>query len=336
MQVWEVAGGFGLDNLRRTERPQPEPGPRQVRVGVRAVSLNYRDWLLVRGVYNPKQPLPVVPCSDAAGVVEAVGEQVASLRVGDRVTTSFFPGWTAGALTADALATAPGGQGGDGYLARSIVVAEDGLVPTPQTLSDAEAACLPCAGLTAWSAVVRLGQTRPGDTVLIEGTGGVALFALQFAKLAGAVAIVTSSSDDKLARARALGADQGVNYRTDPDWAQTARRLAGGRIDHVIELGGEETLDQALRAVRPGGTISMIGVLSGPAPRLNMPLVVMRQIRLQGVTVGPRSALLDMMRAIAAGGVRPVIDARYPFAKAADAFRHLSEGSHFGKIVIEA
>jgi NADPH:quinone reductase-like Zn-dependent oxidoreductase len=334
MKVIEVAGGFGLEHLRLAARPIVEPGPRQVRVRVTAVSLNYRDLLLVRGLYNPRQPLPVIPCSDAAGVVEAVGAEVTRFAFGDRVTGCFFPDWIEGALTPEKHATAPGGQGGDGYLAQRIVVGEQGLVRTPDHLDDDEAATLPCAGLTAWSAVVALGGVRPGDTVLVEGTGGVALFALQFAKLAGARVIVTSSSDTKLERVRQLGADHGINYRTEPEWGQVARRWAGRPVDHIVELGGQETLDQALRTIRIAGTISMIGVLSGPQPRLNMPLVVMRQVRLQGVTVGPRIEMEAMIAAMAQARMRPVIDRRFPFAEAAAAFRLMSEGSHFGKIVI--
>lgn len=335
IRVAEITERFGLDNLKLASRPVPEPGPRQVRVRVRAVSLNYRDLLLVRGIYNPKQPLPAVPCSDAAGEVEAVGDGVRRFAVGDRVTTTFFPHWGGGEPSSETLATAPGGPGGNGYLAEAIVVDEDGLVPTPDTLTDAEASTLPCAGLTAWSAIVRLGQVRPGDVVLIEGTGGVAVFALQFAKMAGARVIITSSSDDKLARARALGADFGINYRSTPDWGQAARTWAGRQMDHIVELGGAETLDQAVRAIRPGGTISMIGVLSGPAPALNMPLVVMRQVRLQGVTVGPHQAMDAMMRAVEAAALRPVIDRRFELDRVRDAFERLGRGDHFGKIVVE-
>jgi len=334
MTVAEIAGRFGLDHLKLATRPVPEPGPRQVRVRVRAVSLNYRDLLLVRGIYNPKQPLPAIPCSDAAGEVDAIGADVRRFAVGDRVTTTFFPDWSGGEPTSETMATAPGGPVGDGYLAETIVVDEHGLVPTPVGLTDAEASTLPCAGLTAWSAIVRLGQVRPGDVVLIEGTGGVAVFALQFAKLAGAQVIITSSSDDKLARARTLGADHGINYRTTPEWGQAARAWAARQMDHIVELGGTETLDQAVRAIRPGGTISMIGVLSGPAPALNMPLVVMRQVRLQGVTVGPRQEMEAMMRAVGTAALRPVIDSRFELANVREAFERLGQGVHFGKIVV--
>ena len=333
MRTAELSG-FGLGNLRIVERPPPQPGHGEVRVRVRAVSLNYRDILLVRGVYNPRQTFPVVPCSDAAGVVDAVGPGVSAWQPGDRVVNSFFPGWPAGGPTPTALASGLGSPG-DGVLAEYRIFPAGALVRTPDHLSDAEAATFPCAGVTAWSAIVALGGTRPGDTVLVQGTGGVSVFALQFAKLCGARVVATSSSDEKLARAAALGADHGINYTAVPDWGTAARAWAGGPgLDHIVEVGGAGTLEQSVRAVRPGGTISLIGVLSGPAPSLNLPLVVMRQVRLQGVTVGPTSELEAMLRAVAQSQLRPVVGAQVPFDHLHDAFRLMERGGHFGKVVV--
>jgi len=335
MRVLQIDGGFGVERLGFAERPEPVPGPGEVLVRIRAVTLNFRDLLLVQGSYNPKQALPVIPASDAAGEVAAIGPGVTRVKPGDRVLNAFLPSWIAGPPRAAKMS---GGLGGpnDGVLAEYRLFHESALIRTPDTLSDAEAAALPCAGITAWSALITLGRTRPGDVVLVQGTGGVALFALQFAKLAGATVILTSSSDEKLERARALGADHGINYRTEPQWGKAAIALAGpDRIDHVVELGGADTLEQSIRAVRIGGMISLIGVLGGPKPALNLPLVVMRQVRLQGVTVGSREDTEDMIRGIEAAGIRPVLDdRRFSFAEAPQAFAHMQSGGHFGKIAI--
>ncbi len=340
MQAWVLDGGFGLDRLRRIERPVPVPGPGQVLVRITAASLNFRDLLLVQGIYNPRQALPIVPGSDAAGVVSAVGPGVAGFAPGDRVVAAFFPDWPAGRPSAALLGHSFGAFGHDGVLCDYRLFEVRGLLRIPDALTDAEAACLPCAGVTAWSAVVKLGRTQPGDTVLVQGTGGVALFALQFAKAAGARVVVTSSSDDKLARARAMGADHGINYRTTPDWGKAAvawvrqHDAAAEGLDHIVELGGADTLERSLRAIRVGGTLSMIGVLGGPMPQINLALVVMRQVRLQGVTVGAVEDLRDMLAGMAAGGIRPAIDRSFASDQVPEAFAHMAAGGHFGKIVV--
>ncbi|HEX2552128.1 MAG TPA: NAD(P)-dependent alcohol dehydrogenase [Microvirga sp.] len=326
-----IAPRFGLDHLAVAERPTPEPGHGEVRVRVRAVSLNRRDALLVQGVYNPRQRLPVVPCSDASGTVEAVGAGVARLKPGDRVVAHFFTGWIAGEPTSEKLATALGGAGGDGTLQEAVVLPEQALLPIPDSMSFEAASTLPCAALTAWSA---LRDARPGDTVLVQGTGGVSIFALQFARLAGARVIATTSSEDKAERLRALGAAAVLNYRTDPDWGRHAREAAGGRLDLVVDVGGATTLDTSLRAVRPGGTIALVGVLGGAAATITLPLAVMRQVRLQGITCGDREAFEAMLRGIDRHGVEPVISHTFAFDESPLAFRAMEEGSHFGKIVI--
>lgn len=331
-RAWRLSR-FGLEHLALETRPAPAPGPGEALVRTEAVSLNRRDLLLVEGTYNPKQPLPVTPCTDAAGIVEAVGAGVAHVKVGDAVHIGFFPGWIGGSATNEGLATSRAGQGGDGLLAERFLYPADALHPNPPHLSAAEAATLPCAAVTAWSAIVSLGRVQPGDVVLVEGTGGVALFALQFAKLAGARVIVTSSSAGKLEAARRLGADAGIDYVAEPRWGEAARKVFG-RIDHVVEIGGAATLETALRAVRPGGTISLVGVLGGATAPLNLPLAVMRQVRLQGVTVGSAEDHAAMLRAIAAHRLRPPVGAVFPFAEAPQAFRAMAANSAFGKIVI--
>lgn len=337
MRAFEIRNGFGLDHLSMTERPVPQPGPGQVLVRMTAASLNYRDLLVVEGSYNPKLRLPMVPVSDGAGVVEAVGGGVRNFSPGDRVVPVFFQGWLEGEPTTEKLATGLGANL-DGVLCEYRVFDESGLLPIPDYLSNAEAAALPCAGVTAWSAIVRLGGIRPGDTVLVQGTGGVALFALQFAKLMGATVILTSSSDAKLARAKALGADHLINYRDEPDWSRPAKVLTGGQgVDLVVEIGGAGTLEQSIRAVRVGGTIALIGVVAGAAASaVPLPLVVMRAVRMQGVTLGSRVDFEAMLKACTRAQLHPVLDERrFAFEQIPAAFARMRAGEHFGKITIE-
>lgn len=340
MRVIELRG-FSVDQLALTERPWPEPGtdlnPGDVLVAVKACSLNFRDWLMAQGTYNPRQKLPLIPVSDGAGEVVAVGPGVTQFKPGDRVLGHFFPLWLAGEPSVEKFGVSMGGPF-DGWLCEQRIFPASALAKIPEHLSYAEAAALPCAALTAWSAIVTLGRVQPGERVLIQGTGGVALFALQFAKLAGAEVIVTSSSDAKLEMAKKLGADHGINYKANPDWGKAARAMTNGAgLDHIVELGGAGTLMQSIRAIRPGGVISMIGVLSGPSNDLHIPLVVMQQIRLQGVTVGSKEGLDAMLRAMAVAKTKPVIDSHFEFSETGvrDAYRHMGKGAAFGKIVIE-
>jgi len=325
---------FGLEGLKRTDRPEPVPGAGQVRLRVRAASLNYRDLLMVEGRYDPRLRLPLVPLSDAAGEIDAVGSEVDGLRVGDRVATLLNQRWDAGEPTREKVRPALGGPL-DGVLAEQVVLPERGVVPIPSHLTDEEAATLPCAGLTGWNAVVGHGGTRPGDTVLVLGTGGVALFALQFARLLGARVIVTSSSDGKLARARELGAWRTLNYAADPDWDARVHELTGGRgADVVVEVGGARTLPRSLRSVRLGGRVCLIGVLSGHAGELDLRPILMKQVTVQGILVGSRESFEQMNRAVEAAGLHPVVDRVFDFEAAPEAFRYLAEGQHFGKICV--
>ncbi|CAM3209015.1 NAD(P)-dependent alcohol dehydrogenase [Corallococcus sp. ZKHCc1 1396] len=335
MNVYEIRGAFGLENLVRAERPDPTPGPFQVRVRVKATSLNARDLMMVEGRYNPRQKLPLVPNSDGAGVVDAVGPGVTRVKTGDRVMTLFAQAWQSGGPTRAIMPTTLGGPL-DGALSDTMLLHEDGVVPTPAYLSDVEAATLPCAAVTAWSALVTQGHLQAGDTVLLQGTGGVSIFALQIALMHGAHVIITSSRDDKLERALKLGAHEGINYTTTPDWEKAARTLTGGvGVDHVVEVGGAGTFERSLKAVRVGGTVSVIGVLTGGAGSLSLIPVLMQNLRVQGVFVGHRQSFESLTRAFVLHDVHPVVDRVFPFAEARAAFEHLKSGSHFGKVVIQ-
>lgn len=333
MKVYEIHDGFGLDALRLSERPEPRPGIGEVLLKIRAVSLNYRDLLVVKGVYNPKLPLPRIPCSDAVGEVVGTGEGVTRVKVGQRVAGLFMPKWLEGELN-DAKGRSALGGSVDGLLAEYAILHEDAVVTVPEHLTDEEASTLPCAAVTAWNGLVCAGGVKPGDSVLIQGTGGVSLFALQLARLAGARVIATSSSEEKLARVKKLGASDGINYRTSPEWGEPVRQLTGGRgVDQIIEVGGAGTMAQSLRAARIGGHIALIGVLSGYGQFNPLP-ILMKGVRLTGIYVGSRDMFEDMNRAIALHQMRPVIDRVFGFAEVGEAFRHMESGAHFGKIVI--
>ncbi len=334
MKAWEVRGDFGLEHLELVERPAPEPGPGQVVLRLHAASINFRDLLMVRGAYDPKQPLPLVPCSDGVGEVVALGPGVRSPAEGSRVAPIFAQGWLAGEPSAEARRTTLGGPL-DGTLAEEIAVDARSVVPVPAHLSDEEAATLPCAAVTAWNALAEAGSVRAGDTVLTLGTGGVSIFALQLARLLGARVVITSSSDEKLERARELGAWQGINYRSTPEWGRRVKELTGGRgVDHVVEVGGAGTLAQSLAAVRTAGTISLIGVLAGRVTDLDVASILMRTVRIQGVLVGSRACFEALNRAVDLHRLRPVIDRVVPFTEVPLAFEHLAAGHHFGKVCV--
>ena len=335
MKVVEIKGSFGIENLAVTERQRPGPvGPGQVLLRMRAASLNFRDLLTVRGLYNPKQPLPLIPCSDGVGEVVEAGPGVTRAKAGDRVATCFFQRWCAGRPTAEKAVSTLGGPL-DGTLAEYLLLGEGGVVQVPAHLTDAEGAALPCAALTAWSALVTQGDVKPGDSVLVQGTGGVALFALQFAKLLGARVAVISGSEDKLARAMALGADHGINYKTTPRWSKAVREWTGGAgVDHVVEVGGAGTLQESLQAVGLGGQVSLIGVLAGASKDLNILPILMKNVRVQGIFVGHREGFEAMNRAISQHGLRPVVDGIFPLERVREAFQRMERGEHFGKICL--
>jgi NADPH:quinone reductase-like Zn-dependent oxidoreductase len=335
LKCYELHGPNGIDGLALVDKPVPEPGAGEMLVRLKAATLNYRDLITVKGGYGSRQKFPLVPVSDGAGVVERVGPGVREFVSGDRVVGSFFESWIGGEPSEAKMRRALGGSV-DGVLSEYRIFPKHALVRTPEHLSDIEAAALPCAGVTAWSAIVKLGGVKPGQTVLTQGTGGVSLFAIQFAKMCGARVIATSSSDAKIERLKQLGADFTLNYRATPDWGKKAREWSGHGVDLVVEVGGVGTLNESIRATRIGGTIAFIGVLAGPPPSdLRLPLMVMQQQRLQGVTVGSVEDLKAMVDAIAVNGMKPVIDRTFRFDQARDAFAHMESGAHFGKVAIE-
>ncbi len=335
MKVMELQDAFGLENLVVSSKPKPEPREGQVLLQMKAASLNFRDLLMVRGLYNPRQKLPIIPCSDGAGEVVEIGPGVTRVQVGDHVTPTFFQGWFSGRPTLEKAATTLGSPL-NGVLTQYMVVREDAVMPVPGHLNLEQAATLPCAALTAWSALAVQGDVKAGDTVLVQGTGGVALFALKFAKILGARVIVISSSDEKLERVRGMGADHGINYKSTPKWGKAARDWTGGvGVDHVVELGGAGTLPESLQAVGLGGQISLIGVLAGASKDLNILPIVMRNVRVQGIFVGHREGFEQMNRAIEQSGLEPVIDRTFPMEEARQAFERMAGGSHFGKICLQ-
>lgn len=334
MKAYELARLTGPDGLVVNEhRGEPEPGPGEVVVRVKAASLNYRDLLVSHGKYPGLIRPSVIPLSDGAGEVVKMGAQVGTVAIGASVTGTFYPDWISGPISEEGTAWALGGSL-DGVLAEYVVLPERAVIPVPPKLSLVEAATLPSAALTAWSALVDIAHIKAGDTVLVLGTGGLSLFALQFAKLHGATVILTSSSPVKLERASDLGADHLLNYRELSEWDIEVLRLTGGRgVDVVIEVGGAGTLARSLRSVRKGGTVVMIGRLAGSGSIDPLP-VMRRAIRLIGINVGSRQAFLEMNRAIAAGALHPVIDRVFSFEEAVPAYQHLAGGTQFGKIVI--
>jgi NADPH:quinone reductase-like Zn-dependent oxidoreductase len=333
MKLFEIQE-FGIENLALVEREIPRPGGGEVLVRMRAASLNYRDLMAVAGVYNPKMRRPMVPLSDGSGVVEEIGPGVTRFKKDDRVAACFMQRWIDGPPNKEKAQSALGGAM-DGVLREYAVFSEEGLVHVPPFLTDQEAAALPCAAVTAWHALFEHTPAVPGDTVLLQGTGGVSIFALQFAAAGGLRTIITSSSDEKLARAKNLGASETINYKTTPDWEEAARKLSAGEgVGHVIEVGGSGTFGHSLRAARMGGTVSVIGVLSGGAASVSPAQILMSSIRVQGIYVGSRAMFERMNRFIEFHRIKPVIDRVFPWTELKDALRYLESQKHFGKICL--
>jgi NADPH:quinone reductase-like Zn-dependent oxidoreductase len=333
MRVWEMQSGDGVDGLVLADREEREPGPGEVAVAMAANSINYRNLSTIENAGARGIRFPLAPNSDGAGEVTAVGPGVRSVRPGDRVASCFFADWTAGPISEAAMATALGGAL-DGVLGEQVILKETGIIPVPAHLNYAEASTLPCAGLTAWNCLLEQGEMQAGSTVLLLGTGGVSIFGLQFAAMTGARAIVTSSSDEKLLRAKELGAWETINYRKNPDWEQAVLDLTGGLgVDVTLEVGGGGTLTKSVTATKVGGTVSLVGVLAGGA--IDPTLVMRRSIRLQGVYVGSRRMFSDMNAAISANGMHPVIDQSFAFDDAPAAYHAMRAAGHFGKLVID-
>jgi len=334
MKQYQIETEFGIEHLRLVEKDIPKPGHGLILVKMRAASVNYRDLLMIEGKYSRNLQLPLVPFSDGAGEVVEVGADVSRWKVGDRVLGTFFAKWTGGAIPAEVAKSALGG-GIDGVLSEYVLFEEDGLVAMPDHLTFTEGATLPCAALTAWNAL-RSGNLVCGQTILTLGTGGVSVFAVQFAHAAGARVIGTSSKDEKLARLRELGVDGLINYRTFPDWEEKVIEFTDGAgVDLVVEVGGAGTLAKSLRAVRVGGHISLIGVLTGQAGEVNPLPAIMKSIRIQGIFVGSREMFEAMAKAVKLHRIKPVIDRTFHFAEAKDALKYMESGAHFGKVVVE-
>jgi len=335
MRVFQIEGDWGMEHLKLSSRSEPVAGPGQVLVRMKASSLNYRDLVVpARGYGSYTGTLPLIPVSDGVGVVDAVGAGVSRVAVGDRVCPTYFQSWTGGEPDLERLTQSLGGPI-DGTMTDLMCLSEQGVVKVPAHLSDTQAASLPCAALTAWSALTSAGGCRPGDRVLVQGCGGVALFALQFAKLLGAHVTVITSSEERMDKVRKLGADAVLNYRAVPEWAKATREFTGGRgYDLIVELGGEKTLPQSLRCIRPGGTIAMIGILSGSTMATSLGHIITRQVRLQGVTVGHRDGFEAMLRAMEQHQVQPIVDRVFEFAELKEAMAYLKSGVQFGKVCL--
>ena len=337
MRALSVAEPWGLDQIQVIEAPDPTPGPGEVLVRMRAVSLNYRDLLMVQGMYarGPATGGPITPFSDGCAVVEAVGPGVTRVKPGDRVATMFFQNWISGPPTVEKLMSSLGSPipGAGRELA---VFSEQGVSKVPEFLTDHQVATLPCAGLTAWRALFEDADLAPGDTVVLQGTGGVSIFGLQFAHAAGLRTLITSSSDEKLARAKAMGADHLANYKTEPEWSKAVRAATGGvGADLIIEVGGGGTIEQSLKAIRIGGHVAIVGVVAGMGGGFNTASLIGNSAKLQGLSVGSRDMFEAMCRAIELHRIAPVVDKVFPWTQARAAFAAMQGGEHFGKIVLQ-
>lgn len=334
MKAYKLHGPKSLDNFRLGNYDEPLVHDHEVKIQVKAVSLNFRDWALANGWFGyPGEKLPFIPFSDAAGVVTEIGQSVTTIQVGDRVAVNFFPDWADGPFSAEKTARSLGGSA-DGVLAEYVSFPESAVAKIPDSFSFEEAAAFPCAGVTAWHSLVVQAQLRPTDTVLLQGTGGVSIFGLQIAKLLGARAIITSSSDEKLARAQALGADALINYKQTPQWEDQVRELTQGQgVEYVVEVAGQ--LARSLKALKAGGSIFQIGAVGGPAEEApNLGMLPLNTQRIQGIYVGSTHMLTDMFQAFHRNGLKPVISHTFEFDQAKEALAHMGNGSHFGKIVV--
>lgn len=335
MKSYLIETDGGIDAIRLVHVDEPPTGPDQVKIRMKAASLNYRDLSVASGGYLRNDTRPVVPVSDGAGEIVEVGEAVTNWSVGDRVSPNFVRDWIDGPPCDEILRTSLGG-GIDGVLAEFMNAPARSLVKIPDSMSFAQAATVPCAAVTAWHALFTSGKLRAGQTVLLLGTGGVSMFALQFAKAAGAITIVTSSSDDKLEHARSLGADQTINYRESPQWHNQVRELTDGRgVDHVVEVGGPGTLERSIKSTAVGGHIHLIGVLDSPSSKINPMLSVFNLLTIQGIYVGSLAMHEQTLEMMIDNKISPIIDKTFPFDDALDAYRHLASQKHVGKVVIE-
>lgn len=325
--------GGGYDKVTVGVREAAEPKAGEITVRLHANSLNYHDFAVVSGMWGPTEPR--IPMADGAGEVISVGADVTEFKVGDHVVSTFFPTWLAGEPCVEGFATVPG-DGVDGYAREVVSTSQHAFTLAPRGWTHVEASTLTTAALTSWRALMSDDHLKPGDTVLVQGTGGVSIFALQFAKMAGANVIATSSSDEKLEKLKALGADHLINYKKTPNWGDVAREITRGvGVDHVVEVGGPSTLEQSMAAARVGAHISVIGILTGLGGEISIVTALIKQLRLQGLIVGSRSQQIDMVKAIDANGMRPIVDKVFPLDSMVDAFKYQESNQHFGKICLE-
>lgn len=329
--ILETGGGYDKVTVGFRDAQPPKAG--EITVRLHANSLNYHDFAVVSGMWGPTEPR--IPMADGAGIVTAVGEGVTEFAVGDHIVSTFFPTWLSGEPLVEGFATVPG-DGIDGYAREMVTASVNAFTHAPKGWSHVESSTLTTAALTAWRALMSDDNLKPGDTVLIQGTGGVSIFALQFAKMVGATVIATSSSDEKLEKLKLLGADHLINYRKTENWGELAREITGGRgVDHVVEVGGPATLNQSLLAARVGGHISVIGILTGLGGEVSLVTALIKQLRMQGLIVGNRTQQQEMIKAIDANKMRPIVDKVFPLENIVDAFRYQETNKHFGKICLE-
>ena len=333
MQAWQLTE-FGLNNLRKVETAQPEPGPQEVLVRFSAASINPRDYQIISGQFTPNVEFPLIPLSDGAGDVVAIGTGVTRVQPGDRVTPLFFPNWISGEALGDERKVS-GGLESPGVLREYGVYSQESVVKVASHLSATEAACLPCAGITAWNSLVTRSNIQPGNTVLVQGTGGVAIAALQFAKALGARVIIVSSSDEKLARALAMGADHGINYLANSDWGAQAFEMAGQGVDAVIEIGGTGTLENSLAAIRHGGHLAIVGYMAGAEMGVTVFPLIVKCANLHGIGTGNRDEYTAMMDFISQHQISPQVSATYAFNETTRALEDIVTGAHFGKLVVD-
>ncbi len=332
MRAWQIVSDGGVDSLELTDRTLGDPGPGEVKVRMRASAINFRDLSIITDPVPRGIKFPCIPNSDAAGEVVAIGDDVTSVAAGDRVASCFFQDWADGPCSPEIMATALGGAV-DGVLAGDVILKEGGVIPIPDHLSFEEAATLPCAALTAWNAVVETGKTKAGDTVLLLGTGGVSIYALQFLNMLGARVIITSSSDEKLARAKEMGAWGTINYRKTPDWDAEVLKLTDGKgVDLTVEVGGPATLQKSIEATRVAGTVGLIGILAGG--EINPMPIMRKSMTVQGIYVGSRRMFSDMNRAITTHKMRPIVHETFEFEDAPSAYHAMQAAGHFGKLVV--
>jgi len=335
MKAYQITKDYSIETLKQVEKNNIKLLPNEILIQIKAVSLNYRDLLVIKGVDKWKPPIGRIPVSDGVGIVVETGNQVTEVAVNDRVAGLFFPNWMDGKLSSEKLVSSLGGNANDGMLQEYVILKENEVIKVPDYLTNEEAATLPCAAITAWHGLVEKGNVKAGDSVLIQGTGGVSLFSMQFALAAGAEVILLSGSDDKLERAKKLGVNHLINYKSVPQWENEVIKITNGiGAKHIVEVVGSDHINKSIEAVALDGTISVIGIMNGLTGNINTAQLMSKQIKLQGINVGSKEMFLRMNNTLEAKKIHPIIDSAFLFQDTIDAFKKLESGSHFGKLVI--